>query len=161
MVKNSPAVRETWVQSLSLEDHPEKGMATHSVFWPGGFHGERSLGGYSPSDPKSRTWLRDFTFTFKCLTSFKTQKYLSQGFRGGLVVNNQSCNAGDARITGSTPRVRKILWRGNGNSTSVFLPRKSHGQRSLAGYGPWGQKESDMTEHTWHFSRYGNHLFET
>ena len=31
--------------------------------------------------------------------------------------------------------------------TSVFLPEKSHGQRSLAGYNPWGRKESDTTEH--------------
>ena len=30
--------------------------------------------------------------------------------------------------------------------TPVLLPRKSHGQRSLAGYSPWGRKESDMTE---------------
>ena len=30
--------------------------------------------------------------------------------------------------------------------TPVFLPRESHGQRSLAGYSPWGCKESDMTE---------------
>ena len=28
----------------------------------------------------------------------------------------------------------------------VFLPEKSHGQRSLAGYGPMGLKESDRTE---------------
>ena len=32
--------------------------------------------------------------------------------------------------------------------TLVFLPRESHGQRSLAGYGPWGLKESNMTEVT-------------
>ena len=32
--------------------------------------------------------------------------------------------------------------------TSVFLPGESHGQRSLAGYSPWGHKESDMTEAT-------------
>ena len=30
MVKNLPAVQETWVQSLDQEDPPEKGMATHS-----------------------------------------------------------------------------------------------------------------------------------
>ena len=29
---------------------------------------------------------------------------------------------------------------------SVFSPGKFHGQRSLAGYSPWGHKESDMTE---------------
>ena len=30
--------------------------------------------------------------------------------------------------------------------TKVFLPRKFHGQRSLAGSSPWGHKESDSTE---------------
>ena len=30
--------------------------------------------------------------------------------------------------------------------TPVFLPGKSHGQRSLVCYSPWGCKESDMTE---------------
>ena len=30
--------------------------------------------------------------------------------------------------------------------TPVFLPEKSHGQRSLVGYSPWGHKELDTTE---------------
>ena len=30
--------------------------------------------------------------------------------------------------------------------TPVFLPGEFHGQRSLAGYSPWGCKESDTTE---------------
>ena len=30
--------------------------------------------------------------------------------------------------------------------TPVFLPGKSHGQRNLVGYSPWGRKESDTTE---------------
>ena len=30
MVKNPPAMQETWVQSLGWEDPLEKGMATHS-----------------------------------------------------------------------------------------------------------------------------------
>ena len=29
------------------------------------------------------------------------------------------------------------------------MPRESHGQSSLAGYSPWGHKESDMTEVTY------------
>ena len=33
---------------------------------------------------------------------------------------------------------------------SIFLPGESHGQRCLAGYGPWGHKELDMTEVTQH-----------
>ena len=31
MVKNPPAMQETWVQSLGQEDPPEKEMATHSI----------------------------------------------------------------------------------------------------------------------------------
>ena len=44
------------------------------------------------------------------------------------------------------PWVRKIPWRRKWQPTPVFLPRKSHGQRSLAGYSPWGSKESDTTK---------------
>ena len=33
-----------------------------------------------------------------------------------------------------------------GMATPVFLPGKSHGQRSLVGYSPWCPKESDTTE---------------
>ena len=33
---------------------------------------------------------------------------------------------------------------------SSVLPGKSHGQRSLEGFSPWGHKESDMTEVTEH-----------
>ena len=32
---------------------------------------------------------------------------------------------------------------------SSILPGKFHGQRNLAGYRPWGHKESDMTEWMW------------
>jgi len=47
-------------------------------------------------------------------------------------------NAGDAGD------VRKIPWRRKWQPTPVFLPGKSHGQRSLAVYLPWDHKESDM-----------------
>ena len=38
LVKNPPAMRETWVGSLGWEDTLEKGTATTPVFWPGEFH---------------------------------------------------------------------------------------------------------------------------
>ena len=44
------------------------------------------------------------------------------------------------------PWVGKIPWRRKRQPTPVFLPGKSHGQRSLGGYGPWGCRESDRTE---------------
>ena len=43
---------------------------------------------------------------------------------------------------GFDPWVRKIPWRRKWQPT----PGKVHGQRSLVGYGPWGHKESDVTE---------------
>ena len=42
----------------------------------------------------------------------------------------------------------KIPWRRAWQPTPVFVTGKSHGQRSLVNYSPWGRKESDMTEQT-------------
>ena len=41
---------------------------------------------------------------------------------------------------------REDPWKRKWQSTPVLLPGKSHGQRSLVGYTPWGRKESDTTE---------------
>ena len=46
MVKNPPAMRETWVQSLGWEDPLEKGRLPTLAFLPGEYHGQRSLVGY-------------------------------------------------------------------------------------------------------------------
>ena len=48
-----------------------------------------------------------------------------------------TCDAGDL---GSIPG------EGNDYPLQLFLPGKSHGQRSLVAYGPWGHKESDTAE---------------
>ena len=41
--------------------------------------------------------------------------------------------------------VRKIPWRRKWQPIPVFLPGKSHGERSLEGCSPWGRKELDTT----------------
>ena len=48
MVKNLPAMQETWVRSLHQEDPLEEGMEPTPLFLPGEFHGLRSLVGYGP-----------------------------------------------------------------------------------------------------------------
>ena len=48
----------------------------------------------------------------------------------------------------SIPESRKMPWRKAWQPTAVFLPEKSHEQRSLTDYSPWSRKESDMTEAT-------------
>ena len=65
-----------------------------------------------------------------------------------LVVKNLPANVGDGKRHGFDPWVGKIPWRRAFHPTPVFLPRESHDQRSLAGYSPWGHKESDTTEVT-------------
>ena len=55
-------------------------------------------------------------------------------------------NARDGRDVGSIPGLGRSLG-GRHGCTLVLLPGKSHGQRSVVGYSPWGCKESDMTEH--------------
>ena len=42
------------------------------------------------------------------------------------------------------------IWRRKWQPTPVFLSGESHGQRSLVCHGPWGRRESDMTEVTKH-----------
>ena len=50
------------------------------------------------------------------------------------------------RRLGFNPWVRKIPWKRKWQPTTVSLPGKSQGWRSLSGCSPWGPKESDMTE---------------
>ena len=56
-------------------------------------------------------------------------------------------NARDTGDVGLIPEVRKIPWRRKWQPTPVFLPGKSHGQRTLVGYSPRGHKELDTTKH--------------
>ena len=59
------------------------------------------------------------------------------------MVKNLPANAGDA---GSIPGSGRSPGGGHGNPLHGIFPAKSHGQRSLVGYRPWGCKESDTTE---------------
>ena len=66
------------------------------------------------------------------------------------MVKNPPDNTGDVRHAGSIPGLGRFPWRRKWQPTLVFLPGKSHEQRSFAGYSPWDRKESDMTEGTLH-----------
>ena len=64
-----------------------------------------------------------------------------------LVVKNLPANAGDMRH-GFHPWVRNIPWRRKQQPTPAFLPGKSHGQRKLPGYSPWGHRVRYGSTHT-------------
>ena len=73
-------------------------------------------------------------------------KHYPVGFPSGTVGKESACQRRRHRGHGFDPCIRKILWRRKWQPIPVFLPRKSHGQRSLVSCSPWGCKESDMTE---------------
>ena len=60
------------------------------------------------------------------------------GFPGCSDGKESACSVGDLV---SIPGLGIAPGEGNGYP---LLPRKSHGQRSLAGYSPWGHKELDF-----------------
>ena len=65
------------------------------------------------------------------------------GFPGGSDSKASACNMGDpGSIPGSGRSPGEWEWL----PTPVFWPGEFHRQRSLAGYSPWGLKESDTTE---------------
>ena len=64
----------------------------------------------------------------------------------GSVVKESACRCRKQRRHWFDPWVGKIPWRRKWLLTLVFLAGESYGQRSLAGYSPWGCKESDVTE---------------
>ena len=72
---------------------------------------------------------------------------LELGFPGGSSGKELTCQCKRRKRCGFHPWVGKIPWRKAWQSTLVLLPGRSHGQRSLVGYSPWGLKESNMTEH--------------
>ena len=61
------------------------------------------------------------------------------------MVKNMSANAGRHKRHGFDPWVRKIPGRRAWQLAPVFLLGESHGQSSLVGFSPWGQK-IDTTE---------------
>ena len=65
------------------------------------------------------------------------------GFPGGSAGKESACNAGDR---GLIPGLGRPPGGGHGNPLQYSCLENLHGERSLAGYSPWGLKESDMTK---------------
>ena len=75
------------------------------------------------------------TLIFSYLVSFS--------FPGSSASKESACSAG---ASSSIPGLGKFPGEGNKLPTPVFWPGYFHGQRSLAGYSPWGCKGSDTNE---------------
>ena len=158
MVKNLPAMQETWGPSLCWGRSPGEGNGypyQHSCLessmdrgaWLATVHGVTN----------SQTWLRDFHFHFhfapESSEQFKRIQKATWGFPGGSVSKKFICNkAGDClqcRRPGFDPCLGKTPWRSQWQLTPVFLPGKSYGQRNLVGYRSWGRKSKTLKRYIW------------
>ena len=86
--------------------------------------------------------------TFILPKFIKSQVKFMLGLPRWLNGKESTCQCRRHRKLGFYPWFGKIPWRTEWQPTPVFSPRKFHGHRSLAGYSPWGLRESDTTEHT-------------
>ena len=78
-----------------------------------------------------------FCLFFACLVTYSP---------GGTSGKESICQCMRHKRCGFDLWVGKIPWRRKRQPLPVFLPEKSHGQRSLAGNSPWGFKKLDTTE---------------
>ena len=74
------------------------------------------------------------------------------GFPGSTSDKEPACQYRRHKSRGFDPWVGKSPWRRAWQTTPVFLPRKSHGQRSLAGYSPGVAKSRTQV------ARLGTHI---
>ena len=113
-----------------------------------------------PWSPFFECWVLSQLFHY-CLSACLSISLISAN--RCLRVKNPPANAGDAGDPGLRPRfnpwVEKIPWRRKWQSTLLFLPGKSHGQKSLAGLQSMGSQR-DTTEHTAHSAWYCYLKFE-
>ena len=120
--------RPLYTRKQRRQWHPTPG------FLLGNSHGQRSLVGY-------RLWGHTESDTTE-VTQHSIAYTHKLGFPGGSEGKASACDAQDR----FDPWVGKITWRRKWQSTPVFLPGESHGQRNLEGYSPQGRKELDTTE---------------
>ena len=132
LVKNLPAMQETWVRSLGWKDSLKEGMAIHSSILAWRIPRTEEPGGLQSMD--SQRVRHDWA------TKHRTLIYLEASQVAQWQVTHLPMQETWVLSLG-----QKIPWRRKWQPTPVFLPGESHGQRRLAGYSPWHWK----SQQTW------------
>ena len=91
--------------------------------------------------PACAIWLTFFCTSLKAAACQENHPLFPPGtilwdFPGGASGKEPACQCNICKRHGFDPWVRKIPWRRKGQTTPVFLPGESHGQRKLAGHSP-------------------------
>ena len=84
------------------------------------------------------------TLSYACGIPSRESLYREKNFDISECLSGKE-SACQCRKHGFDPWFGKISWRRKWQPTSAFLPGKSHGQRSLMGYRPWGHKRVSRT----------------
>ena len=71
----------------------------------------------------------------------RKKEWARAGLPQWLSSKESACNARETGDVGQEDPLEEGM-----ATTAVFLLWKTHGQRNLVGYSPWGLKESDTTE---------------
>ena len=90
-----------------------------------------------PSWPEAANIMNLVWILLVCFKNTFKYTYTSLGLPRWVSGKESACQC---RRCGFDPWVGRIPWRRKWQPTPVFLPGKSHGQKSLAGYSPWGCK---------------------
>ena len=144
MVKNLPAMQETWVQFLGQEDPLQKGMATHSSILAWRIPWTKEHGRLQIHELAELDSTEQF--------HFHLQKV--KGFLGSACEKESACQCRTCKRHRLDLWVGKIPSRTAWKPTPVFLLENgnplqfwaSHGQSSLVSHSPQDHKESDTTE---------------
>ena len=134
IIKNYPAMQETWVQSMGREDPLEKGMQPTPVFLPEKSHGQRSLADNSPWGSKesdTTEWLTLSLFFFS----------LSRALNNSLQLQRIEFRYFNSRSYSVHCWILLLLY------STVFLSEKSYKCSPSSSY-------SYMSIHTWAPSRW-------
>ena len=135
MIKNLPAMQETWVWSLGWEDWSRESATYSSI-----------LAWTIPwTEEPGRLWFMGWQ---RVGHDWATNIFTSWASQVAPVVKTSPANTGDIKRRRFDPWVGKITQRRAWQPTPGFLLGESHGQRSLVGYHPQGCKELDTTEAT-------------
>ena len=100
--------------------------------------------------------INEYLFDSPCQRPWRKSVYIVKTVPRWLSGKEPTCQWRSHRRCRFNAQVGKITWRRKWQPTIVFLPEKSHGQKSLVGYSACSHKELDMTgviecghEHRW------------
>ena len=134
-------LRKLYLTILDDDSLWDKGAASKAEFLQGPI-----LGCRQPSSPKSSHGGKDEGALWALFYQGSDPRNETSALVGLLWWLNGKESDCQCRRCGFDSWVEKIPWRRKWLPTPVFLPGKSHGQRSLVGYSLWDRKDSDTAE---------------